>query len=154
MIFHRLQPVAKAPPGEDALLPLLRDVEDEEGIGQRVGVAPAHRRRRPRLAHDLGGDPLGDLRETAPVHHEGQNGVALDVDKARADHEAAGVHHLGALFGRDGTGRRNRGNPVPANGDVGVDPRVAGTVDDAGVANECVVGWHRSFLLGGVLIQG
>ena len=75
--------------------------------------------RGPGLSHDLGGDALGDLRQTAAVHHERGDGVALNVDEAGTD-DAVGISgdDHGRLTRRDLAGRGDGGDVIAADGDI------------------------------------
>ena len=69
MLCRRCQPIAKAVPCLHPLAPLTYIKGDKtEPIG--VTDLTATGRRGPTFPHDLGGDSLGDFRETAPVAQE------------------------------------------------------------------------------------
>ncbi len=128
---HGIQPIAEARPALCALGPvadesplLLRQVQEA------ILDAPTCRCRGPPLAHDLGRDPLCDFGEGARIVHQWEMGVTENVNEARADDHALRVHHLVRCLHGDASGRRDLKHTIPLDGDIPIEPRIAGTIYD------------------------
>ena len=72
-------------------MPFVADGHGQDGVFHGIGVAAGDGGRGPGFAHDLCGDALCDFGEAAAVDHEGEDGVALNVDEAGAGDEAGGI---------------------------------------------------------------
>ena len=62
-------------------------------------------------------------------------GVGVHVDEAGTDEQPVGVDHPGRGLARETSDRRDT---AAGDADVGAEPRVAGSVDDAAAANQQV----------------
>ena len=135
MLRHRLQPVAETCPCTDTLAPIRQPGEKEAPTHGVIDLA-AKRRGRPRLAHDLGGNALGDLREAVRVLHQGNDAVRLNINEAGADNVACRVHYLGGIRGIELARRSNRADAVALYRHVTVKPRTARAVYHACIADQ------------------
>ncbi len=121
MLLHGLQPVAKAVRSGETAIDLAGVVVRLRGEGFFVGgrIGPA-------LAHDFGGDALGDFADQAAVAGEQRAArLPLDVDEARRDDHAGRIdaQFRGGIAQRSGRGDAR--DTISANPDVAVEPRVA-----------------------------
>ena len=90
----------------------------------------------PAIAHDLGGDALGQRAERATVEGDGQVGVGVAIDKAGAGDVSGGVD---GLFGGGGGEVANGGDATLLDGDVAFVGGLAGAVEELGVADQEIV---------------
>ncbi len=56
--------------------------------------------------------------------------MAEDVNEAGADHQACGVYYLTRRLRRNAPGRRDLEDALATDGDISVEPGIAGTIDD------------------------
>ncbi len=124
-------------PFTDENTSLLRKVQE------RVIDAPTDRGRGPSLAHDLGCNPLCYLGEGAWIVHQRNVRVAEDVNKAGASYHARRIYHLAGCLRRNASRRNNFYDAIPVNGNIPIEPGIAGPVHDFCSADQGVNSVYR-----------
>ena len=155
---HEGTKVGRRAVGQDGAEPVIepprpRKVEPFRQLGRvhplrppRVGVGGSVGRA---LAHDLGGDPLGDLPDQASVAaKKRRTGVGQDVDEAGGHHLARGVNANRGVGVVQTAGGGHGHNPAIANAHVAVEPWTAGPVHDPAVGDHRVHGALLGLQLG------
>src|SRR4051794_12344942 len=88
------------------------------------------------LAQDLRGDALADLALGPAVFQEHEVGVRVHVNEAGGDDQAPGVDLAAGGPFQDAA---DSNDPIPADGDIAVEPWVTAAVDDLAVTDDQVV---------------
>ena len=84
------------------------------------------------LAHNLGGDALGDLAEASTIQQQAELGMGMHVYEPRRDNLADSIYDAFGLHRR----AADIDDPVACTRHIGLEPRAAGAVHDATILDQ------------------